>query len=78
MTCKPCRVTHHGTQYQVLKNGNVQRLENGVSTIEYEAYQPFAADVRAEVARQRRNRNARERSDVMRSLGLVKTPYGWE
>jgi hypothetical protein len=26
----------------------------------------------------RANKNARERNDAMRSLGLVKTSYGWE
>jgi len=26
----------------------------------------------------RANRNQRERADALRSLGMVKTPYGWE
>ena len=29
-------------------------------------------------AKRRRNRNARERYQAMKSLGMTKTPYGWE
>ena len=29
-------------------------------------------------ATKRANRNSRERSEALRSLGMVKTPYGWE
>jgi len=32
----------------------------------------------ADKRRMRRNRNRREHDEAMRSLGLVKTPYGWE
>jgi hypothetical protein len=38
----------------------------------------LAQRVRREASRQRRNRNARERHDACRSLGLTKTPFGWE
>ena len=33
---------------------------------------------KARRATQRANRGQRERNGVMRDLGLVKTPYGWE
>lgn len=38
-----------------------------------------AATIRREASRLRRNRNARERSQAMRDLGMVRTPSGqWE
>lgn len=37
-----------------------------------------AKEVRREASRQRRNRNARERNQALRSLGMTKTSYGWE
>lgn len=37
-----------------------------------------AREVRREASRLRRNRNARERHQALRSLGTTKTPYGWE
>jgi hypothetical protein len=55
---------------EVAENQVVPQLETVTPEI--------ASDVRAEASRQRRNRRARERHDAMRSLGLVKTPYGWE
>jgi hypothetical protein len=33
---------------------------------------------RAQITRRDRNRAARDRADVMRSLGMVRTPFGWE
>lgn len=38
-----------------------------------------AIESRIEIlVKRNRNRIRRERDDAMRSLGLVKTPYGWE
>lgn len=34
--------------------------------------------IRHEASRRRRNRDARERNQARRDLGLKKTPYGWE
>lgn len=90
MKCKPCRVTYQGARYEVSADGTVRptriidKLPPGPGWRPgrrvYDA--PVAVDlakaVRREAARQRRNRNARERADVLRSLGLKKTPYGWE
>lgn len=42
------------------------------------AHSALAREVRQEASRQRRNRNARERNQAMRSLGMKRTPYGWE
>ena len=81
MTCKPCRVTYQGTRYQIERNGAVGLLPQGIYAAMSEntpVEGELAKAVRAEAARQRRNRNARERSDALRSLGLIKTPYGWE
>ena len=33
---------------------------------------------KARARTQRANRNARDRADAYRGLGLTKTPYGWE
>jgi hypothetical protein len=38
----------------------------------------LARKVRREASRLRHNRNARERNQAMRDLGMKKTPYGWE
>jgi hypothetical protein len=35
-------------------------------------------DCKARARTHKANRNARERDGAMRSLGLTKTPYGWE
>jgi hypothetical protein len=43
-----------------------------------ELYALTDAEYAAERKRKRRNSDARARYDAMRSLGLVKTPYGWE
>lgn len=80
MNCISCRVTFEDQRYEISKRGEVRPcmfFDGGWSygeTVESD----LAARVRREASRQRRNRNARERADVMRSLGLVKTPYGWE
>lgn len=44
----------------------------------YEPHSPIAKKIRQEAQRLRRNRNARERNQARRDLGMVKTPYGWE
>lgn len=44
----------------------------------YEPHSQVAKSVRQEAQRLRRNRNARERNQARRDLGLKKTPYGWE
>jgi hypothetical protein len=85
MTCIPCRVTFERVRYQIERDGTVRRMNTPEQQAEYklpalEAIPPYEAKaVRAEAARQRRNRRSRERHDALRSLGLVKTPiYGWE
>lgn len=37
-----------------------------------------AQQVRREAQRQRRNRNARDRYNALLTIGLKRTPYGWE
>ncbi len=44
----------------------------------YDPHSSEARTIRREAARLRRNRNARERSQTMRDLGMKRTPYGWE
>ncbi len=75
--CTPCRVFVHGQRYDIKANGEVYRFPTGSDSCLAEP-PDIARIVRREAARQRRNRNARERADAMRLLGLVKTPYGWE
>lgn len=45
---------------------------------EYPLLVTDARDVRREASRLRRNRNARERHQAMRDVGMTKTSYGWE
>lgn len=91
MTCTPCRVTMKegpdaGKRYEISRDGSVRywSKELGPDNLpvgsKFSALEPefIAKAVRAEAARQRRNRNARERNQAMRDLGMVKTPYGWE
>lgn len=83
MKCIPCRVTFEGRRYHVAANGAVTLVSGpGITEGTYHAVSPepeeLARLVRREASRQRRNRNARERHSVLRSLGLMKTPYGWE
>ncbi len=81
MKCIPCRVTFQGSRYMIAADGTVTPVRP-VDVNYSEPAEPvspeFAKDVRAEAARLRRNRNTRDRNNAMRSLGLVKTPYGWE
>lgn len=84
--CTPCRVRFNGSRFTVSADGTVRPIllaeagANGATTyVHGPALDAAAAKaVRHEAARLRRNRNARERNDLMRSFGLVKTPGGWE
>jgi len=81
MKAKPCRLTFNGQRYQINQDGSVYLIvSDPYATVQAPA--PESADiakaVRAEASRLRRNRHARVRSQVMREMGLVKTPYGWE
>lgn len=87
MTCKSCRVTFEGTRYFIATDGSVYPTWQNIATVPggmntWSLGEALSSDVakrvRAEASRQRRNRNARERHAALRSLGLVKTPYGWE
>ena len=37
-----------------------------------------SVELAADTSRKRRNANARARSDAARSVGMVRTPHGWE
>ena len=82
MKCKPCRVTYEGQRYQISADGIVYPCEylapSGTWYLHAAADSDLARAVRAEASRQRRNRSNRERYDAMRSIGMVKTAYGWE
>lgn len=87
MTCIPCRVTFDGQRYFVARDGQVFPTWKNVATVAggqdtWSLGDALSAEqaqrVRREASRQRRNRNARMRHEVYRSLGLVKTPFGWE
>ena len=82
MICTPCRVTYQGTRYAISQDGTVRVIwiEGGINlptgpTPKVRMYgEPvdplIAKNVRREAARQRRNRNARERHQAMKNLGL--------
>lgn len=90
MTCKPCRLTFNGTRYHIERDGTVRPVllsaVGAPAGVEFVPGQTLgapmdaatAAAVRHEAARLRRNRNTRARHDAMRSIGMVRTPYGWE
>jgi hypothetical protein len=80
MNYKPCRVTFEGTRYEVSKDGTVRETSVVAATRVYgpPVDSELASRVRKDAARQRRNKSARETSEVYRSLGMKKTPYGWE
>lgn len=44
----------------------------------FEPHSSEAKSIRQEAARLRRNRNARERNQALRDMGMKKTAYGWE
>lgn len=77
--CTPCRVTYAGTRYQIESNGQVQEYSHELlGKVGDVLPESRAKLVRREAARQRRNRNARERHQAMRDVGMTKTRYGWE
>ncbi len=81
--CIPCRVTYEGQRYRIYKDGTVREIfmsQNGSTELGYGLPQSeiSAKLIRREASRQRRNRNARERHQAMRDLGMTKTSYGWE
>lgn len=91
--CIPCRVTYNGQRYQIESNGSVRFVppvlafpkgfEDTIKSYQvvrglYPEPESIAKLVRREASRQRRNRNARERNQAMRDLGMTKTPHGWE
>lgn len=83
--CIPCRVTYDGNRFHVCSNGKVyfcyrEKLVDGsyIDLDGSECSETLSKAVRREASRLRRNRNARERNQAMRDLGMVKTSYGWE
>lgn len=85
MKCKPCKVWFEGFRYQIQANGQVFGAVNAVRNLdsspfaEYtdSVYDPaYAAEVRAEAARQRRNRASRARHRAMKDLGLTRAEGG--
>lgn len=90
--CTPCRVRFRGIRYRIFSDGSAietKQHDREIGTVgelrEWEYQQPrhdphsdLAQEVRREASRLRRNRNARERNQAMRDLGMTKTPYGWE
>lgn len=89
--CIPCRVTYEGKRYQIESDGRVRLVPKGPGDVLMTAQalrmalanvtaleESKAKLIRREASRLRRNRNARERNQAMRDLGLKKTPYGWE
>jgi hypothetical protein len=81
MICKPCRITLDGVRYEVSRDGTVRPMGadlNPPYTYGEPVSEDVAARVRQDAARRRRNLNARNRYDALRSIGMVKTPYGWE
>lgn len=81
--CAPCRVTYEGQRYQIEANGEVRpTLDKVMPATTRLACLPLpeseAKLIRREASRQRRNRNARERNQAMRDLGLKRTSCGWE
>lgn len=86
MTCIRCRVTLEGQRYLINTDGKVQPVTHVTINDQRQRVHHYgdvvpeeqAKLVRREAARQRTNRNRRERDEALRSIGLVKTAYGWE
>ena len=74
--CRPCRVTYQSTRYAIDGAGNVTIATVGNEAIQFVADSTLAKAVRHEAARQRRNRNARERHQAMLDLGLARVRRG--
>lgn len=77
--CTPCRVQIGTLTYHIHSNGDVY-IVKPITGADGERVQDVddAKDIRRYAARLRRNRNARERHQAMRDLGMKQTPYGWE
>lgn len=80
-----------GTRFEIATDGTVRRYSRELSSdgmtpigTRFSAVEckEVAAAVRHEAARQRRNRAGRERTQMMKDLGLVRAPGGafggWE
>lgn len=81
MNCTPCRVKIEGKWYEVSRDGTVR--ETWVNETYRHHGEPLPAEqaqaIRHEASRRRRNANARERSDALRSLGMKRCANGtWE
>lgn len=79
--CIPCRVRYQGCFYKIQENGEIFHtvIRNGEWLVaRFPEKEERAKLIRREASRLRRNRNARERNQARRDLGLKKTPYGWE
>jgi len=84
--CTPCRVTYQGVRYQIETNGEVRLLPHlfEVGNVNRSTVlrtidpisEPEAKLIRREASRQRRNRNARERTKAMKDLGLKRGTGG--
>ena len=84
ISCIPCRVTYRDVRYQIEKNGEVRKYQPAVDDVgaNFPLPESEAKLVRREASRQRRNRNARERAQAMKDLGMVRAKGGafggWE
>lgn len=84
MNVKPCKVMYEGQRYQIESNGAVYLIQLVDGTwVRADGLLPvsdsLSKKVRQHASRLRRNRNARERNQAMRDLGMKRTPYGcWE
>jgi hypothetical protein len=85
--CLPCRVRVGETRYTISADGTVRPIllaeagADGRTTYVHAPALDAAAAllIRREAARLRRNRNARERADALRSLGMTCCKDGsWE
>lgn len=84
--CTPCLVTYEGMRYHVHSDGrvffyavNVMADGSREGRDGSETSDSLAVTVRRHASRLRRNRNARERNQAMRDLGMKRTREGgWE
>lgn len=68
-----------GTRFYCGHCGKVAETMNGREYLALESERKERqAALKAEAQRKRRNADARARYDARRSLGLKRTPYGWE
>ena|GEM_PF-3636387 len=70
---KPCKLTVDGVRV-VIDGNRVVSVESG----DFLASPELSAKALREATRIRRNRASRARYNMMRDLGMIKTPYGWE